>query len=203
MSEAANVVSIEKAKKAPPEVTVVKMDDGREVGFPGSRKMAKTVEVDEHHAIVTFDFVNGATRTVKISRHDPLLLRFAAHGASQKIGDETAAEKDADDMVEAVDNMLDRLAKGEWSAPRKAGDGFSGAHVVIRAIMEVRGLSREKVVAFLDRKQAETGLSRQALYAAFRAPDTLTAPVIERLEKDKAKKAPAIDANAALDELGE
>jgi hypothetical protein len=56
---------------------------------------------------------------------------------------------------------------------------------------------------FLEKKLTagkEAGLTRQKLYAAFRAPNTKTAPVIARLEAEKAQKDSGIDADAALAE---
>lgn len=181
------------------EVTQVKMSDGRTIGFAGKRKLIKDVLDDG----VRFDFRNGETRTFKIP--EDLMLRLAIHGAAQKIGDETAGEEDVDDMVVAVDAMIERLGKGEWGATRAAGDGFSGASVVIRAICEATGKNVDAVKAFLQgkldaAKAAGQSLTRQALYASFRQSSTV-GPIIERLEKDKAKKSASVNADELLGEL--
>ena len=118
-----------KPKKAPVEVTTVKMSDGREVGFAGKRKMLKNpVEGEGGQVGVRFDFLNGETRTVMISPSDKLFGRFAQHGLSQKIGDETAGDDKVEDCVLHVDAIIERLGKDEWGVERSgAGDGFSGA----------------------------------------------------------------------------
>ena len=202
---AAVVAEAPKSAKAVPEVTSVLMKDGRTVAFVGKRKMIKDYSHSTTSATLTFDFINGESRKVHIGQGDPLLYQYVAHGATQKIGDETAGETDVEDMLTAVDSMLARLAGGVWGKERSSGDGFSGAGVVVRAIMETSGKDQAFVKAFLDKKLEAgkaTGLTRQALYAAFRAPGTKTAPIIERMEKEKATKAPAMDANAALAEMG-
>jgi hypothetical protein len=162
--------------------------------------------------VLKFDFANGETRSATISPSDKLYAKFAGHGALQKIGDETAGEEGVDDMVLAVDAIMKRLAEGSWGTERKAGDGFSGASVVVRALMEATkgskkypdGLTQAEAKAFLEEKLAagkESGLTRQKLYASFKVPGTKTAPIIERLEKEKATTAPAINADEVLNEM--
>jgi hypothetical protein len=190
--------------------TVVTMTDGRQVSFPGKTQMLKDYEepkAGDTAVTVRFDFVNGETRSHKIELEDPLLFKYVAHGASQKIGDKSATAESVEDMVIRTEDQIEHLGKGEWSLPRAAGDGFNGAHVVIRAIMEVKGLSQEYVKEFLARtleagKNNTPPLTRQALYNAFRANGTRTAPVIERLEKEGKTRIPAIDAEAALGMMG-
>ena len=191
-----------KPKRPPPEVTTVTMDDGRNVTFTGKTKMNKEVLAD---GSVRFDFANGNTRTFDVANSN-LLLELASHGAKQKIGDETAGVADVDDMVIAVDAMLERLAKGDWSKAREAGDGFSGASVVIRAVMEATGKAQADVKAFLDGKlkaAEERGekLSRKDLYDSFRKPGTKTGDIIARLENEKKAKAAKFDGDDLAAEL--
>lgn len=193
-----------KAKKAPAEVIQVLMNDGRTVAFAGKRKMLKTSDNDEESATVRFDFVNGESRNVRVSLGDALLMKFVAHGISQKVGDETSGVAEVDDMILNVDNILERLQKGEWGAERGTGDGFSGASIVVRAIMEASGKDQAFVKAFLEKKLAEgseAGLTRQKLYASFKAPGTKTAAIISRLESERAAKDVAVDADSALAEM--
>jgi hypothetical protein len=197
-----------KTKKAAIEVENVEMLDGRIVGFAGKRKLLKDVKAEA--GTVRFDFRNGETRTFTIP--EALLRDFAAHGASQKIGDETAGTELVEDMVVAVDTIIDRLLKGEWSATRAAGDSFAGASVVIRAICEVTSKTVEEIKAFLQGKldgskaaaEASGGkaLTRKELYDSFRKPGSKTAEVIDRLEKEKLSKASTIEADDLLAELG-
>lgn len=202
-------------KKA--EVETVKMSDGREVGFVGKRKMAKETLIDESKIIIdgdtiTFqagavgvrlDFRNGETRTF----YPPLNLypRSVGHGDEQKLGDETAGEEKVEDMVIAVDDLMGRLNKGEWTQPSGEG-GFSGASIVIKAIVEASGKTVEQVKAFLQAKLdgAKTKgekLTRQELYASFRNPASKTGQIIERLEREERSKASKVDADKELDAL--
>lgn len=214
-----------KPKRPAPEVTKVKMSDGREVDFVGKKMLDKGFTVADGKVTARFDFRNGESRSITVDASDEILLHFAGHGMLQKIGDETAGIKnedgspDVDSMVVAVDDLIKRLAgegsiEDRWYAERGSGDGFSGASVVMKAVLEAtNGVRQERglelvdmawVKNFLDKKLAdgkEAGLTRQKLYASFRAPGSRTAPIIERLEKEKKSKAPAIDANAALEEM--
>jgi hypothetical protein len=201
MNEQAEVVS---KSKVPAEVEQVKMLDGSVVGFAGKRKMVKEVIIDDGSVTVRFLFRNGEIRVFEVP--PTLALEFIGHGASQKIGDETAGVKDIDDMVVAVDDIITRLNKGEWSAQRAAGDGFAGASIVIKAICEVTGKSVDAVKAFLQgkldaAKEAGRKLTRAELYASFRNPTTKTGVVIERLERDKKSKQSEINADDMVAEM--
>jgi len=190
--------------KAATVITPVTMKDGRTVNFAGKRKMSKEIEIKDGKVTVRFDFVNGESRRFEVP--STLMLQCAGHGASQKIGDEAAGVEDIDDIVVAVDDIITRLNKGEWATARAAGDGFSGASLVIRAIGEVTGKSVEDVKTFLQKKldDAKTKgeeLSRRDLYASFRNPASKTGIVIARLEKEKASKASKVNADDLLSEL--
>ncbi len=206
------------AKKAKTEVQMVKMTDGREVGFAGKRKLVKDILIDSAQTVsdgdtitlasgavsVRLDFRNG--ETIKFPVPVSIIAQAIGHGISQKLGDETAGTVEVDDMVLDVQELCDRLSKGEWSVTREAGDGFAGASLVVKAICEVSGKSVDFVKAFLQKKlddakaQGEK-LSRQDLYSSFKAPGTKTAEVIKRLEAEKLTKTAKVDANAALDEM--
>jgi hypothetical protein len=193
------------------EYESVAMEDGRKVDFAGKRQIQKEVIVDEKAGTVSvrFDFRNGSTRSISSSDlTDLTVLQSCGHGLAQKCGDEAAGLKDIDDIVAAVDDMMERLKKGEWRAVSTgAGDSFSGTHVVIKAVAEVTGKSVEAVKAFLQgkldtAKAAGQALSRQELYASFRKPGTKTAAVIARLEAEKGQKASKVSADDLLAEIG-
>jgi hypothetical protein len=191
-------------KKVEPVVTIVTMTDGRKVSFVGKRKMLKEVIIADGKVSVRFDLVNGETRTFHVPPN--MLLQMAGHGASQKIGDEAAGESDVDDIVVAIDDIISRLNKGEWTATRTAGDGFSGASVVIRAIGEVTGKSAEEVKAFLQKKLDDAkargeALTRRDLYASFRNPSSKTGQIIKKLEEEKASKSAKFNSDDLLKEL--
>lgn len=189
-------------KRAEPVRTPVTLEDGRTVDFVGTRKMQKEATVSDEGVVhVRFDFANGATRSVTFLPGTPIYHRLAAHGALQKIGDTASGEKDIDDAVVCIEDSIYRLEKGEWGVERAAGDGFSGASVVIRAIAEVRGITPAEVKTRLEAIMAEKGCTRQQLYAAFRAPGTKTAEVIARIEAEKAAKKLGVDGNDLLEEV--
>jgi hypothetical protein len=216
----------EVATKSKTEYTAVQMQDGRTVQFAGKRKMSKDVLVDESKidsgdgvvqfqqgAIsVRFDFVNGQTRTIT-----PSVKAFAkavGHGISQKAGDECASTvKDpmsVEDMVLAIEEIGDVLAKGDWGKERAAGTGsMAGASNVILAIIEAtsegrvaKGLAPMTVAdvkAMLQKKlDADPELTHAALYKAFKAPGSKTGVIIRRMEEEKAAKGVKVDTDALL-----
>lgn len=211
-------------KKPKAEVTIVKMSDGREVGFTGKRKMVKETLIDEGKIAldadtvtmqrgavnVRIDFRNGETRLFALPV--ALMAKAAGHGGEQKLGDETAGEDKIEDMILAVDDLLAVLNGGEWNRRGEAG-GFSGASIVIRAIMEATkaadgtgGKTQEEVKAFLQGKldkaeKAGQKLTRRDLYDSFRNPNSKTGQIIERLEREDRAKNNKVDADAALDEF--
>jgi hypothetical protein len=206
-AQAAASAQAPKAAKKETVYTDVTYPDGRVAKFPGNRKMQKEYGTDaEGSVFVRFDFVNGVTLTHTIAPSDPLLTSYIGHGAAQKIGDETAGEKDVDDMVIAVEAKIKQLAgdpatgvAGIWNTGGGSGDSFSGASVVLKALVEVTNLSLEKVKANIEKKLAETPtLTRNDLYKSFRNPSTKTGQVIARMEQEKAAKNVKIDADAEV-----
>lgn len=186
-----------KPAKKEPVVTTVTMDDGRVVEFTGKRKLLKSSQVDVASGKVQtrLDFINGETRLFTIP--DSLLAKFAAHGAEQKLGDEIAGVEDVEDAVLAIDDLMDRLNKGEWGVARDKS-GLAGASILLRALVESTGKSVDEIKAFLKDKTA-------AQKAALRVNPKVK-PVVDRLEAEKAaksaKKADAIDTDALLGSLG-
>lgn len=184
------------------EQTAVTMTDGRVVNFAGERRMQKSYVTDEGKVTTIFDFRNG--HSIKFDLPEALVLQAAGHGVVQKAGDSTAGETDVDDMILAVQDTLDNLAKGNWVAKREGG-GFGGAGVVVRALCAVYGKTPEQIKAFIDGKisaaeAAGQKLTRQALYNAFRASDKV-GPKIRELEAAQAKTAAGVDAEGMLNEL--
>jgi hypothetical protein len=207
-------------KKA--EVQMVKMSDGREVGFAGKRKVLKETLIDESKVIVEgdtvtlaagavsvrVDFRNGETRIYPLPIK--LIPRFSGHGGEQKYGDELASPADKpmseDDMVLALDDLHDRIMQGDWSVVREGGGGVAGASIVVRAIMEASGKGQEEIKAFLQRKLDDAvarnqKLSRRELYDSFRNPNSKVGVIIKRMEDERLAKESKVDADAALAEL--
>lgn len=201
--------------KAPREEKTVKMSDDRTVVFVGKRKLLKEtlydnskISLDGDQVVlkqgavsVRLDFVNGETRlwTPPLS----LIAKSVGHGLEQKLGDETAGETDVEDCVVAVDSLLEQLDKGDWTQRSEGGGGFSGASVVIRALMEASQKPQETIKAFLNGKLEAAKakgekLSRKELYDSFRKPGTKVGDIVARLEQEKATKASKVDADAEL-----
>lgn len=169
----------------------VTMDDGRVVEFAGKRQMLKTSDTSSEGVnTVRLDFVNGETRIFTIP--DELLNRFALHGAEQKLGDEIAGLKDIEDSILAIDDLMDRLARGEWGVKREA-NGMAGTSVLARALVESTGKDIATIREFLGKKtHAEKVALRQN-------PRIL--PIVQRLEAEKVKKASTVDTDSLLGEL--
>lgn len=195
--------------KSKTEYTTVKMEDGRDVQFAGTRQVDKTslIDVAAGTAAVRFDFRNGKTITLAAGDLSAeTQLTALAHGLSQKVGDEWSGTKDIEDIVLTAEAIVNRLKTDGWSAPREAGDSLSGASVVIRAIVEATGKTVEAVKAFLDgkieaAKARGEKLTRQELYASFRNPASKTGQIIKRLEEEKVAKATKFSADDLLSEI--
>jgi hypothetical protein len=194
-----------KAKRPATEVFKIQMTDGRVVEFTGVKKrMDKEVIVREDSVAVRFDFRNGETRQFEVPAN--LLLQAAGHGVSQKVGDETAGDEKVEDMVIHVDEMLDRLARGEWLKPRGEGDSFSGASIVIKAVSMASGKTVDEVKKFLAAKleaaeKAGQKLTRADLYKGFRKPGTKTAEIIKKLEEEQLSAETKTNGDELLAEL--
>lgn len=176
--------------KAQTEIVSVNMQDGRTVDFAGKRKLLKESFVDADGQVsVRLDFRNGETRTLNL--REDMIAKYAAHGAEQKLGDEIAGLDDVDDCVIAVDELIERLDQGEWGVKRE-GNGMAGTSVLARALAELKGVSIEKVKAFLKTKS-------QVEKVALRGNPALK-PIIDRIEAEKASKGPKIDTDALLND---
>lgn len=176
-----------------PGVEKVKMEDGREVEFVGKRRMLKDsiFEDSTGHPTIRLDFRNG--RTVSFRIPETLLLKFAAHGAEQKLGDEVAGykEDELDDQVLAVEELVKRLNNGEWNVKREGGS-LAGTSILMKALVEFSGGARtpEQVKEFLSGKS-------QAEKLALRNSPKIK-PIIERIEAERAAKTAHVDTEALL-----
>lgn len=178
------------------EVDKVQLTDGRTVEFVGKRKMLKESKIPGEDGYdgplaVQFDFKNG--NTVLFAVPEALMNHFAAHGAAQKIGDETAGEDDVDDMQLAVESIIERLSNGQWSKEREGG-GFGGTSVLIQALqLAWPAKTLEDIRAWLKPK---TKAEKDALRASSRLK-----PIVDKLEAEKAAKTAHIDTDALFNDL--
>lgn len=194
MSATAEAVT---ATSKPSNVETVTMQDGRKVDFVGKRQMQKDSIIEGDSVSVRLDYRNGETRLFKVPSN--LLLQFAGHGAEQKLGDEIAGlkddkgnEADLDDKILAIDDLIDRLNKGEWSVKRES-NGMAGTSVLLKALVEATGKTVEQVKEFL---KAKTQQEKLALRASSRIK-----PIVDRMEAEKANKGAKIDTDALLGQL--
>ena len=182
-----------KGKRAPIEYRLVKMDDGREVEFAGKRRMLKDTVIGEDGSVaVRMDFENGESRTFTLP--DSLLMRFAGHGAEQKLGDEVAGLADVEDMIMAIDELTERLTAGQWGVNRAPGSSMAGSSVLARALQEHTGKDIEQIKTFLKGKS-------QAEKMALRNNPAIN-PIVLKLEAGNVKKAVStIDTEALLGQI--
>lgn len=209
VQEGATAPAAPAAAKAKREVETVAMSDGRTVEFAGAKtKVLKEalVKVSRNDAIVAvpidqltaeelanthvedifvrMDFRNGSFRDFPLN--PALGLRFAAHGALQKYGDQLAGEDapDLDDWAASVDKLHEQLQAGDWKKAREGGS-MAGTSVLIQALVEITGKSSEEVRAYIkDWNQAEKQAMRR---------DPEVAPIVKRIEEEKAAKLAHVD----------
>lgn len=174
----------------------VTMDDGSAVKFPGKRRLLKSSSQAADGTITTrFDFRNGEVRHFHLHPSHALFAKFAAHGIEQKIGDEVAGLEDVEDMILAIDEVMERLggAEGSWTAARES-NGLAGTSVLARALIKVTGKTPPQIKEFLKGK---TNAEKLAL-----RQNSKIAPVIAELEANKKSKPKAeVDTDGMLDEL--
>jgi hypothetical protein len=116
-----------------------------------------------------------------------------AHGLKQKLVDAAAMSCGPNgrpatigDKFNAVNEVYQRLLIGEWN---KAREGQSTGGLLVHALMEMTGKTRDQIVAFLDGKTAKE-------QAALRA-NPKVAPIIERMRAERAGS-DAIDSDELL-----
>jgi hypothetical protein len=197
-------------------VTFSTLRGEKSLEFTGTEKRAKKLIKDhyfdaEGHPHVELFFRNGEHRDFRLP--ETLLLKFAAHGAEQKLGDNVAGTPDVDDMVVATDSLLVRLHKGEWSAEREGG--FAGSSVLMKALTIYR-LRKDSIFApTADSTQEDKAMYIQlfseklAKVKEFLEPKTQNEkmalrgspqlkPIVEELEAEKLAKAGKVDTDALL-----
>lgn len=191
----------------------VQMTDGTTVEFTGKTRMKKTTTFDAENVNVRFDFRNGEVRTFSTPHFMPtdrlddqmvkLVLKSIGHGLEQKLGDETSGIADIEDAIEAVDQLMQRLATGYdgWTKVSEGGASMAGASILAKAVAEATGNDIATVRAYLVNLTAKDK-------AALRLDDSV-APIIKRLEDEKAARAaaagkgkPAVDTKSLLANIG-
>lgn len=176
------------------------MTDGSSQEFSPKKKLIKEVSVDENGDIsVKLFFRNGEVRQFLSGSTATTYAKAAAHGYSQKLGDECAGLDNIDDMVQAIDELLVRLGNGEWTGKR---DGSAaGGSILARALVELTKKAEETDEQARERVKKFLATKTQAEKIALRNFNKLK-PIVERLEAEKAAKSgKGIDAEALLGQL--
>lgn len=184
-----------KGKKEVVYNTIV-MEDGRTVDFPGETKAMKSFEAKDGAVVGRIDFANG--KTVNFSTSDmALIFAAAAHGLGQKIGDSYSGQKDPDDAYQVAASLSERLQSqgvDGWTKAREGGgSGDTGIGLLVKALMEVTGVSETDVRAYLETLD-------NPMKKALRESDPTVSPVYNRLkaERDAKKPQPTVDTAGAL-----
>ena len=175
----------------------IPMEDGSIVNFTGKRKLVKeaTIDLSTGNITIRLCFRNGAVREASFAPDCGTYQQAAAHGYLQKFGDECAGVNDLDDMVQAIDELLVRVGRDEWTSKREGGAGNSGASILARALVEASGKSAEDIKEYLATKT-------QAEKIALRNNPKIK-PFVDKLEAEKlAKKGGGVDSDALLDGIG-
>lgn len=185
------VVGAAKGKKDVQYDTVT-MSDGKIVDFAGKTRMLKTSVEKDGKLSVRLDFRNGSV--VNFALPENLLVKFALHGAEQKLGDEIAGVVDIDDAVIAVEELTARLALGEWNVRREPGNSIAGTSVLARALAESSGKTMDTIKAFLATKTHAEKMALRNMPAI--------KVIVDRLEAEKVKKSTKeVDTTGLLGEL--
>lgn len=176
----------------------VLMEDGREVQFPGKKKALKTSWVENDEVKVRIDFRNGAVRLYTVPKE--LTMKAACHGAEQKFGDSYAGLEDVEDMIEACDRVQANLERGDWNS-RVEGSGVAGTSVLVRALMEYTGKTKEEIKKFLEGKTQADKLALRNSTRPNKAGLTMQA-IVQRIEAEKVSKSAKVDVDALWAGIG-
>lgn len=140
--------------------------------------------------ILTLAFSNSEVLTINAdSLSDEIRTAAMMHGLKQKLVDAAAIARNPDtgrsatpdDKYNAVREVYDRITQsdGTWNKGRTGEGSGAGNGLLLSALMELRGLPREKVEAYLADKTKEQK-------AALR-DNAKVAPIIARLKAARSK----------------
>ena len=159
-----------------------------------------TIAADAFGNTLTLNFIDGTELRIDIDDLSPQIrLDATLHGLKQKLVDAAAISRNPDtgasatvaDKLDAVREVYDRITSpdGTWNKIR-TGEGANVGGLLLRALMELKGLDKATVTTFLEGKTKEQIAALKAM-----AP---VAAIIARMQSEKAKD---IDADALLGEL--
>ena len=160
-----------------------------------------TIAADTFGNTLTLNFIDGTELRIDINELSPQIrLDATLHGLKQKLVDAAAISRNPDtgasatvaDKLDAVREVFDRITSpnGTWNKVRTGGEGANVGGLLVRALMELKGLDKATVTTFLEGKTKEQIAALKTM-----AP---VAAIIARMQSEKAKD---IDADALLGEL--
>jgi hypothetical protein len=132
--------------------------------------------------------------------------RFLRHGIVQRVADAAAQSRDtatgkpapASDKLAAMKRLVDHYMSGaeDWSPARVASEGPGLDATALAAVAEATGKTLDEVRAMVAAGAAKREVTPKVYLTALTTADRVR-PIYERMTK---ARAPAIDADAELDE---
>lgn len=158
----------------------VTMWDGRKQTFGKVQKMKKEIILTAAGTpeAIRFDCITGDSETVRMADvPSGVYEQLAAHGLSQKLGDEYADVDSPSDCIETMRQLWQRLLKGNWNAERQ---GFAGSGILFEACkLAYPDMAAEAIREVLN------GMSAKEK-AAFKVSDFMK-PHVATIEAQRAK----------------
>lgn len=164
------------------EARNIAMKDGRTLSFGETQKMSKEYGADAEGVFVEINFDNGETVRLSVDPTSDIGKQALGHGLAQKLGDAASGAESTNDAYEAVLEVAARIANGEWTKARAAGEGGSakGASELVEALVQVLGQPKDVVREMLAKlKQGDKLALRK------------TPAIAEVIEKLRATRAPS------------
>ena len=176
----------------------VTMQDGSTVKFPTKRFILREVVREGDSVVLKVNAVNGEQRSYVAN--PKMYFNYVAQGMADKFGQEIDSKLSVEDQLAQLDALHNRVnVECDWTKPSEA-DSFSGTHIVVRAMGNVTGKSREEITEYIERKLEEgkaNKLSRQQLYRIISENPRFSAEVAkleaEAKAKQEAKAKPEVD----------
>lgn len=130
-------------------------------------KAQSQITADIFGSTLTLTFANGKDLSINVDMLNAEIAKQSMlHGLKQKLVDSAAISRNTntgraasiDDKYTAVKEVFDRITGPQptWNKVRGEGVGPSGArNLLVRAIMEVKGVSRDKSELFVEARSKE------------------------------------------------
>lgn len=173
----------------------VQMEDGSTKNFPPKWKAIKESKSHNGGIDVTIYFVDGRVR--KYHAPASVVHAAAASGVEHKFAAAYTGAENVDDMIEACEALQANLTKGDFTT-RVEGQGFAGASVLMRALMEYSGKTREQVEAALAGYPQALKMQMRSSTKPNAAGITLKS-IVDRIETERAQKRQEKKPNAEVE----